>query len=193
MAAICGSPNFDRSGSIRELQECVQEFDEWLRQEATVEVWFPSIKRNAELRLTRIKFIKMCGNISKHNVLRAVRVARELKALLAQVGISVNDDEAMLALEEFYERFHGDILNYHSTTIVEFLNNMQWGIHEYLMPEFRHSYKKDPEDRYKYWYVIPGQITDGFAETCYWDVMNNVRRAPNMPRFQGTRWSKLRY
>jgi hypothetical protein len=36
-------------------------------------------------------------------------------------------------LDDFYERFHKDILNYHSSTIAEFLNNIRWGIYEYWL------------------------------------------------------------
>src|SRR5215218_1142153 len=44
--------------------------------------------------------------------------------------------DALLALADFYEKFHTDILNYHASTIAEFLNNIRWGIYEYLQPEF---------------------------------------------------------
>ena len=81
----------------------------------------------------------MCGDISKHNVLRSVGVAEELQQTLVASGVSVELEDAMLALGDFYERFHMDILNYHSSTIAEFLNNIRWGIYEYLQPEFRRS------------------------------------------------------
>lgn len=51
----------------------------------------------------------------------------------------MSPDEAALALEDFYRWFHDDILNYHASTIAEFLNNIRWGIYEYLQPEFQRS------------------------------------------------------
>jgi hypothetical protein len=62
-----------------------------------------------------------------------------LREILSRSNVSVDLDEAMLALEDFYRWFHDDILNYHASAIAEFLNNIRWGIYEYLQPEFHRS------------------------------------------------------
>lgn len=193
LRCICDQPNFDVDNSVSKLRVVVSEFTAWLQHQMTIDAWFPCISTKAHIPITRFQFIKICGNVSKHNTLRTFRVAKELNGLLAGVGVTISNDQAMMALDDFYEQFHEDILVYHGTTIVEFLNNLQWAIYEYLLPEYRRSYTKDPEDRYRYWYLIPDAITDTFAKSSYWQIMNKIRREPNVGRFQGSKWSKLRH
>src|SRR5215210_5959276 len=77
---ISASPNFDVNNSVASLSKATQEFSDWLNQEIEVhKIWLPSIDTETTLKLTRIAFLKMCGNISKHNFLRLVGVAEELK------------------------------------------------------------------------------------------------------------------
>ena len=135
----------------------------------------------------------MCGNISKHNFLRAIRVATDLQALLSKSGVLVTVEEALLALADFHERFHSDILNYHSSTIAEFLNNIRWGIYEYLQPELQRSVVWEGGDPPTYRYTYPHEVVVPFAQDCYWELMNEVRIPPYMRRFQVTKWQKLRY
>ena len=135
----------------------------------------------------------MCGNISKHNFLRLISVAEELREVLSRSGISVGLDEAMLTLDDFYRWFHDDILNYHASTIVEFLNNIRWGIYEYLQPEFQRSIVWESREPPKYHYIYPAGVTSTLAQSYYWDLMNEVRSLPYVRRFQVTKWLKLRY
>ncbi|MBD1933024.1 hypothetical protein H6F79_14540 [Trichocoleus sp. FACHB-69] len=175
------------------MREATHEFKEWLDQEVEVEVWLPSIDTETKLQLSRVKFLKMCGDISKHNFLRSVGVAEQLQQALATRGVSVALDDAMLALADFYERFHTDILNYHSSTIAEFLNNIRWGIYEYLQPEFRHSIVWESADLPMYQYTYPTGVSAKLSKTCYWDLMNEIRSPPYVRRFKVTKWLKLRY
>ena len=112
---------------------------------------------------------------------------------MSKSGITVDINEALLALAEFHERFHTDILNYHSSTIAEFLNNIRWGIYDYLQPEFNKSIVWEGGDPPKYHYTHPKEIQSEFAKACYWDLMNEVRSKPYMRRFKVTKYLKLRY
>lgn len=126
----------------------------------------------------------MCGNLSKHNFTRAGRVAEKLKDILVNRGISITIEDALLALPGFYERFHKDILNYHGSTIAEFLNNIRWGIYEYLQPEFKRSIEYYGDDNpQKYHFLYPDGMNSEFAKKCYWDLMNEMRSKPFMRRF----------
>jgi hypothetical protein len=135
----------------------------------------------------------MCGNISKHNFLRSVGVANELQKTLAANGVSVNMEASLLTLADFYERFHTDLLNYHSSTIAEFLNNIRWGIYEYMQLEFHRSIVWEGGDPPKYRYIYPNEVTSQLAKHCYWELMNEVRSAPYMRKFAVSKWMKLRY
>lgn len=191
---ISESPNFDINGSVTLLSEVTHKFCNWLEQEIEVhKIWMPSIGTETTLKLTRLTFLKMCGDISKHNFLRSIGVAEELKEILFQSGVSIELDEALLALNDFYQWFHGDILNYHASTIAEFLNNIRWGIYEYLQPEFQRSIVWESRNPPKYRYSFPNGVTSSLAKVYYYDIMNEVRSPPYVRRFQVTRWLKLRY
>lgn len=191
---ISQSPNFDVDDSVASLRTATQQFSEWLEQEIEVhQIWMPSINTETTLTLSRLTFLKMCGNISKHNFLRAIGVAQELKEILSRSGVSVELDEAMLALEDFYQWFHTDILNYHASTIAEFLNNIQWGIYEYLQPEFQHSIVWESHNSPMYRFTFPEGVTSRLAKEYYWEIMNEVRAHPYVRRFQVTKSLKSRY
>lgn len=190
---IVNNPYFDENNSVHNLKVATQEFKDWLEQEVEVSVWLPSIDKDTKLKISRFNFLKITGNISKHNYLRAIGVAEELKEILQKSGITVDINEALLALADFYERFHTDILNYHSSTIAEFLNNIRWGIYDYLQPEFKKSIVWEGGSPPKYHYTYPKGIQSEFAKACYWELMNEVRREPYMRRFKVTKWLKLRY
>ena len=75
------------------------------------------------------------------------------------------------------------------------VNNIRWGIHEYLLPEFNKSYRKDHYDKegLSYSYDYPKNINDKFAKSCYWSLMNSVRAKPHIKKFKSTKLLKLRY
>ena len=193
LRAISAQPSFNTDDSIKALRDATDTFVHWLKEKVNVNVWLPSIDTQADIQITRLDFLKMCGDISKHNVLRSVGVAEDLQKTLATSGIAVELEDAMLALGDFYERFHTDILNYHSSTIAEFLNNIRWGIYEYLQPEFHRSIVWEDGEPPIYRYTFPDEIKQNYAKQCYWDLMNEVRSEPYIRRFQVTKWLKLRY
>lgn len=190
---IANSPNFSVNNSVAALQSCTSDFIVWLEAKITVDVWFPSIELETSLCVPRIKYIKMTGDLSKHNFLRAVGVAEELQQLLASQGVKIELDAAMLALDNFYEWFHDHVLNYHGSIIAEYLNNIRWGIYDYLHPEFIRSIVWDSEDSIKYKYTYPTGVISKFGQESYWGLMNLVRCEPYVRRFQVTKWQKLRY
>lgn len=175
---ISESPSFNVNNSINALRKATFEFVDWLKQQVEVKIWLPSIDTETKLTLSRLTFLKMCGNISKHNFLRAIGVAEELKGILSKSGITIELDSALLALSDFYERFHTDILNYHASTIAEFLNNIRWGIYEYLQPEFQSSIVWDKTTPPLYRYTYPNGVEAKLAQECYWEIMNEVRTPP---------------
>lgn len=189
---IVKNPFFDDNKSVHNLKVAIQEFKDWLEQKVEVNVRLPSIDKETKLKISRCDFLKMTGNISKHHFLKLTVVARKLKQLLSKNDITVDIDEAQLALADFYERFQG-ILNYHSSTIAEFLNNIKWGIYEYLQPEFKKSIVWEGGDPPKYHYTYPKEIQSEFAKACYWELMNEVSSKPYVRKFKVTKWLKLRY
>lgn len=190
---ICVSPYFDQNNSISGLLKATAEFDNWLQKEVLVEkTWLPSIDLQIDLNIKRTDFIKICGNISKHNFSRLSGVVSNIKEIFNHNNHPLNNEEALLIIGEFYEWFHTDIFSYHSSAIAEFLNNIRWGIYEYLQPEYGQSIVRDP-DGVLYKYTYPSGVSNGFAKNCYWELMNTIRSKPYMPKFQITRFLKMRY
>ena len=193
---ICKEPSFDIDSSIDNLGSAVNSFSDWLSFEPTVKVWFPSIDYDGPLKLSRHTFISICGNVSKHSILRQSHQAKKLKSILEQSGVQeVTLEDALLAVENFYEWFHEDIFNYHSSTIAELLNEIQWGVYEYLLPEYHRSYVRDSSDfrSPKYHFCYPVEVRSDLAKTLYWDLMNWIRRKPIVKRFSVMRSLKMRY
>ena len=192
---ICKSPNFDKNSSIKNLKTSTKVFTEWLEKEVVVDkIWLPSIDLEIDLSIKRIEFIKICGNISKHNFSRLSGVVRELIKIFKKNKITLDDEKALLVLEEFYEWFHNDIFNYHSSAIAEFLNNIRWGIYEYLQYELQQSIVYEDADKLpRVHYNYPENIKNNFAKNCYRNLMSEVRSKPYMNKFQVTRYLKMRY
>lgn len=188
-------PSFNTDHSVSNLTQASNEFADWLEKEVTVErVWLPAIDLEIDLSIKRIEFVKICGNISKHNFTRLSGVVRELKEIFYRNNVMLEDEDALLIVDEFYQWFHDDIFSYHSSAIAEFLNNIRWGIYEYLLPEFQQSMVYETEEHpRKYHYTYPDGIINGFAKTCYWGLMNDIRSRPYMKKFQVTKYLKMRY
>lgn len=171
-------PNFDVNGSVDNLKLAAESFASWLDTEIEVDAWLPSIDKQVVLRLTRRSLHCIAGNLSKHNFLRSIGIAIELKELLAKADAPVEMHDVILVQNDIYEHFHNDVGLYHSSTIAEFLNNILWGIQTYLLPEFRHSYTRDQTESYLYTYQYPAGLTDPLAQACYWELMNRIRSGP---------------
>lgn len=193
LRSISANPHFSVNDSVAALRAATSAFIDWLECKVAVDVWLASIGVQATVQLSRIDFLKMSGDIAKHNVLRSVGVAEELQEALKASGTPADLEAAMLALDDFYDRFHTDILNYHSSTVAEFLNNIRWGIFEYLQPEFNQSIVWESREPPKYRYTYPTAFASEFAKQCYWNLLNEVRSPPFMRKFQVTKWLKLRY
>lgn len=193
LRGVCTRPAFDVSNSVASLRTATSDFKSWLDTEIEIDTWLPSIDTEAALLMPRFQFAKICGHLSKHSFLRSSGPIAEIQKLLTKSGKSISSDDALCVLADFYDRFHEDILNYHGSTLVAYLNDIRWGIHDYLQPELQRSFRSDGEGKGAYQYDVPSTITATFARKCYWDLMNRARSTPPVERFQVTKWLKLRY
>lgn len=189
---ISENPIFNTTGTA--LADPVETFATWLDGECHLEnVWLPSINIETTIRVSRISFIKMCGNISKHSFPRLSGNARQLRNLLAENGHQISIEQAYLAMPEFYEWFHDDIFAYHGSTIGEFLNNIRWGIYDYLTPEFARSYKKPDAESRSHNYDVPDECNSDLGRWMNWELMGWTSSEPFMPKFEVTESLKKRY
>jgi hypothetical protein len=87
----------------------------------------------------------------------------------------------------------GSVLSYHGSAIAEFLNNIRWGIYEYLKPEFARSFTEDDPVSIAYRFIYPQHCDNQVARAMYRDLMNMVRSEPYLPKFEVTKYLKMRY
>ena len=190
---ICDAPRLNPTAG-NAIRVPLEAFLQWLEAECFVEkVWLPSIDVETDIRLKRVQFIKICGNIAKHNFARLNRNVKEICQILKDNGTNIDIDQGYLVVPEFYEWFHNNVLNYHVSAIAEFLNNIRWGMYEYLRPEFERSYIQSGPDSIGYRFLFPADCNKPIAQTMYWDLMNAIRSEPYMPRFEVTQYLKMRY
>jgi hypothetical protein len=188
LTRIVANPQF-ATCPMDALARATRDFVDWLetemRSRSGFHPWMPT-------QLCTSPANYSCGNIAKRNFLRLMRVASQLQNVLAKQNIAVSIEQSALALAEFDEHMRS-IFNYHSSNIAEFLNNLRWGIYEYLQPEFRRSYRRISGDEFRYEYDFPNGVNNRFSRTCYWDLMNDVGSQPYMPRFQTERRWAIRF
>lgn len=178
---VCGAPRLGVEATG--LDERIETFADWLESDfVAAGVNLPAIDVTTDLRVKRIRYIKMCGDIAKHNLARLSTNVGHLRKLLETAGHRVSEQEAYLAVEGFFEWFFDHIFNYHSSQTAEFLNNIRWAIFEYLQPEYQRSWHAT-QDFPRYSYHVPTNITKPVAQAMYWDVMNRVRAKPRVRPF----------
>jgi len=183
---ICEEPNFNKNDSISSLISAKNSFESWIEKKVKIDIYLPSIDRECSLNLTREDIVKICGNISKHHFARLSWVSRKICEILREDNTEISPHESLELLDDFYEEFHDNILNYHASHIAEMLNNINWGIYNYLLPE----YKKFKESNSNESCI---SIENKFVRRCYMRLMNFVERGPYLKKFESTKYLKKRY
>lgn len=203
LAKIYDIPNF--SNEIKPLQKAINRLQTWLAEVMKVEnVWFPSIGLKIDINIERQTAFYITGNTTKHNFLKLNTVVKKLKkALVDNVKENGNsgaqkefsDEDCLKAIPNFQERFHSDILGYLASELVELLNAVRWGIHEYLSEEYGRSYRQleSQSDLPRYEYAPPDEVNEPFVKHMHWELMNLVRSGPPMNKFTCGELFKKRY
>ncbi|WP_448693501.1 hypothetical protein [Pseudomonas rhizophila] len=186
----CASQCFNINGSIAELQSSVDALEAWLSEMKEITLWLPTLEINAKIKISRLEFLNITGNHSKHNLSRLTGVSRDVAKMLAEHGYCVSEDQIPLALDDFREHLAENYFVYYSTWLSELLNNIRWGLQSYLTPIFFMSYKTDPADVPMYTYEYPTEITESVAREWFWRLMNNVRSRPYFKKFSGAHYLK---
>lgn len=195
MMQVCANPQFAPQAS--NLQTCTETFATWLEEEFVASgVNLHAINVVADIRVPRYRYIKICGDIAKHNLARLSTNVAHIRRLLDASGHPVSEQDAYLAVDNFFEWFHADIFIYHSSQIAEFLNNIRWAIFDYLQPEYTRSWHRPAGadlDSLRYAYYYPPGCDEPLARAMYWNLMNRVRGKPWVHRFVVHESFKQRY
>ncbi|UWQ50729.1 hypothetical protein K3720_04820 [Leisingera caerulea] len=168
------------------LKEAIEYFSIWLGGDALVEdVHLPSIEWTGTLRVKRKDYLKVCGNSTKHGFLRLNRNVKTVKRILSENGKVLDEGESYLVIPNFIEWFRNDVFVASATRVAWHLNEIRWGIYEYLRTEFQRSFQPTEMigGAQMYRYNYPENLSDPLIKSVYWDLMNEVRSSPFVPRF----------
>ena len=103
---VCTNPMLGED--VTELNDAVEKFAAWLETKFVAKgVNLTVIDIVADLRVTRYRYIKMCGDIGKHNLARLSANVGHLRDLLAASGHQVSEQDAYLAIQSFYSVVSG--------------------------------------------------------------------------------------
>lgn len=187
LRAACSTRSFDVGGSVSGLTAAVTALQDWLNAPSSLRMWMPTLNIEAQLSVPRSQLVFILGNHVKHNLARLTRVSEELAALLVKHGYAVKPEQVPLALDDIREHLQENYFVYYGTWLTELLNNIRWGIHDYLQPTFSTAFTKFPGDDIRYEYRYPSTIIDDVAREWFWRLMNHARDRPYVKRFVGSR------
>lgn len=190
LEAACKTRAFDSEGSVEALAAATAALSSWLHSVTPFRLWLPSLDLDANLEIPRLDYLHVAGNQSKHNLSRLTGVSKRIQRILADHGYEVPIAQIPLALEDFQEHVQEDYFVYYGTWLAELLNNIRWGLQDYMQPTFRASYTPDPEEDGRYSYRYPAGIRGEAPRAWFWRLMNNVRRGPLFKRFAGAHYFK---
>lgn len=186
----CATGSFDVDGSVSDLRNSIQVLEDWLSHKRSITLWLPTLNINATLDVSRLEFLNITGNHSKHNLSRLTGISRDVAKMLKEHGYSVPEEQIPLALDDFREHLAENYFICYSTWLAELLNNVRWGIQAYLSPTFARSYRAGPEGSLAYSYQYPSDIQQDIPRQWFWRLMNNVRACPYLKKFVGARYLK---
>ena len=174
---ICGQPQLGVAAA--DLLKSVEEFATWLEREFIAKNVNLGLLGSVDIPITRYRYVRMCGDIAKHNPARLSDNIKHFRRLLDKAGKPISDEQAYLALDDFFQWFYDDILIAHSSILAAFLNNIRWEMYEYLGSEYSRSWHR-PEGAPSLFcsYRYPNGCDDPVARGMYWDLMNRVRARP---------------
>jgi len=187
---VCVTKCFDVNESVTDLRNSIEALESWLSYKRTITLWLPTLGINATIEVSRLEFLNITGNHSKHNLSRLTVVSKEVAKILKDHGYSVPEEQIPLALDDFKEHLADNYFVYYSTWLSELLNNVRWGLQTYLSPTFTRSYRTSPEDSALYSYVYPDEIREDIPRQWFWRLMNNVRARPYLKKFVGAHYLK---
>lgn len=183
LQSVCDSCSFNQDNSIKSLKNLVLELNEWLNYKTPIKLWLPTLDIEADIEVSRLDLIAISGNHCKHNLSRLTTVSRQIYSILNGNGYSVSLEQIPLALDDFREHLQNNYFIYYGTYLGEMLNNIRWGIQNYLHPTYKASYKKDDQNDIRYRYQYPAKITQEIPRQWFWRLMNHIRTGPSFKEF----------
>lgn len=184
LTQIVESPSL---GDATGLRAGVEQFVAWLNEKKTfAKVWLSTLSIETSLTPSRLSWLKVTGNLQKHDALRSGGTADDIVKWLQEQGHTIDRMDVLGALDDFREWLTEDALSAYIPKLGFLLNELRWETFEYLRPYYRrhHSVELDEalhlhRDRF----TADPRITTPFACGQRHALLNWVRKEPIVRRF----------
>lgn len=186
----CSSKSFERNNCSLPLKKSVGDLENWLLEKKEISLWLPTLDIEAKINVSREDFLFISANYSKHNIARLSGVSERISKLLSAQGHNFPIEQIPLVLDEFREHLQDNYFSYYGTWLAELVNNIRWGIQNYLTAQFLESYAKVEGEEFMYKYIYPQEITNNVARQWFWKLMNHIRSRPYHVKFTGAYYLK---
>ncbi|WP_420429564.1 hypothetical protein [Kordiimonas sp.] len=180
LSETCQSKSFNKE--VTDLQKALNELVNWLEFKAPLKLCLPTLDIEAKIEVSRMDFLKISGNHSKHNISRLTGVSKEIHKILTEHDYVVPLELIPLALEDFQEHLDENYFIYYGTWMAQLLNDVRWGIQAYLTPIYISCHKR-ANDGFSYKYEYPEGLENELSKQWFWRLMNHVRASPYLEKF----------
>lgn len=190
LRAACTSRAFDVDNSVMSLRNSTSALAGWLDAKKPLTLRFPTLDIEVTLNVPRLEFVNIGGNQAKHNTARLTRLSQRIAKLLRQSGHDIASEQIPLALSDLHEQLGEDYFVYYCTWLSELMNNVRWGVQDYLCPTYQDAYTPRIDGGLRYTYRYPAWLHHPIAQDWFFRLMNRVRSGPRFRRFVGSRYLK---
>lgn len=174
-------------GDATGLRVSVKQFVDWLNKAKTfANVWLPTLDIKTSLKPSRLSWLKVTGNLQKHDALRSRGTAEDIVQWLHVQGHTVGHMEVLGALDDFREWLTEDALSAYVPVLAFFLNELRWETFEYLRSYYLKHHITEWDDDFqllRYRFTADPRITTPFACGQRYALLNWVRKEPIVTRF----------
>jgi hypothetical protein len=182
--SACATKFFDFRGSIGSLQEPTGRLQTWLNEEVNLPLWLPTASIKVDLRVPRSKLLFISGNRAKHNISRLSGVSKCMREMLKAHGHEVELAQIPLLLDDLPEQLNEGYFVSQASHLTELLNEVRWGIQEYLLPTFNSSITPVPSKGNQAYEYQHSAFVDEVPRQWFWRLMGHIRSRPRIPRFK---------
>lgn len=178
----CQSKSFDVDGSVEQLEVALEDLRSWLDFKSPLKLWLPTLDIEAKIEVSRMEFLNISGNHSKHNISRLTGVSKGIHKILLEHNYEVPVEAIPFALEDIQEHLDENYFIYYGTWMAQLLNDIRWGIQRYLEPVYISCFRKG-SDNFSYRYEYPTGFENEVSKQWFRRLMNHIRSAPYVEKF----------
>ena len=184
---LCKKHSF-ATQDIRSMKKALDLFSKWLKKTNKYEdINFASIAVVDDVKFTNELVVRICGNISKHNLTRLDAIRNDVMRQLNESTRNGAYQGSISILYDVENHFLGDGMCFDKFiyNLAYHFNNISHCIRKYLYKEYKRSFAITDycDGCQKYTYNPPADIGEG-CKYVYWELMNWCRKEPIIELFE---------